>query len=186
MGIRRRRVISLLAPVSVVSLSGCNMNRNSRRDEDRRPSTPFRRQSTNPVRGVGEEAKIIVRRPSVELVENSRVKNATTGEILSLSRWRSSIATVVGTTELPTIVSERSGIDPQEFNVLYQMQDHSFLVSVLVEGPPEGVQELAGPKYFMIKESCPHKLLLLIKTQKRTISHTIPVYVRAVLDPVSG
>lgn len=185
MGINRRQVVSLLAPVCVVSLSGCSVNGSFGQDEDHRPSTPQPQQSTDPVRGKGDEVKIVIRRPTAKLLENNRVKNTTTGEILDFSQWQFSIASGSIGTELCTIIRERSSIDPQEYNVQYLRDDHSFLVSVLVEGPPEGVQELAVPEYFTVKRNCPHKILSSVETRTRTVSRAVPVYVRAVLDPVS-
>jgi len=121
----------------------------------------------------------------VELLEDDLVKNSSSGRTLEYPFWLSSVIGDVGIPHLNEVIRERSGIDRREYRSRYRDTEGSLLVDVLVPGPPDGVQELAVPEYFDIKESTPRSLRVLIRTGDGTVSASVPMYVRAVLDPRS-
>lgn len=183
MGTTRRRILRSAGPVIGLSISGCSGD-TGRTPGDQRPTPDgYSQQTTNPERATGRPTDASVSRPAVELLEDDTVKNSSTGQTVEYSSWLSSVVVDAGIPRLNAVVHGRSGVDKREYRVGHRADEGYFLVDVLVPGPPDGVQELAVPKYFDVKENAPHVLRILIRTGDGTVSEPVPVYARAVLDP---
>jgi hypothetical protein len=103
------------------------------------------------------------------------------GDTVERSEWVTSIVRDLGRTQLRQAIEVRSDVSEDAFFVARESDPNGFLVSVLVAGPPEGVQVLSTPEYFAVKGHCPRTVRFGIQADGETMTESIPVYVRSKL-----